>query len=328
MRLLFIFPLIFFMAGLMMEASALPADTKKTLPPLVVTSEVDRAEATTGDVITYTVTFNRDLKLNDIQLPEIGQGISGFRIIEFGKVEPERDENREIEKKWYKLQADVSGSYILPAIELRYLDKYNKERIAKTSEIFVEIKPETGPAGSGPDGKPAESDIRDIKSLEDSPRGLLFWLTLGGSVFFVVLTALVIFFFKRRKRAPDVISIPPHEKALESLERLKNSNFLEERQIKKFHFSLSELLRLYFEERYSIPATDRTNEELIPEVMNFDSIEKREKKQFVHILKKTDLVKFTDYEMQNKESLKLLLEAENFVSQTQPVSQVEEESVV
>ena len=85
-------------------------------PSVEASASVDKAIATTGDVITYRVTLNHRTNVV-VDLPEVGSEIAGLRIIDFGRDKaPETDERVEV-TAWYQLRGDLVGSYILPSIK-------------------------------------------------------------------------------------------------------------------------------------------------------------------------------------------------------------------
>ena len=52
--------------------------------------------------------------------PRPAADIAGFRIIDVGSEEPREEGDRRIEERWYKLRADLVGSYVLPPVEVAY----------------------------------------------------------------------------------------------------------------------------------------------------------------------------------------------------------------
>ena len=116
--------------------------------PLTMQASVDHATPSVGDTITFTLSAEYDTTLKGIELPEIGNEIKGFRIVDFGAEPAIEDDGRTRIKKWYKLQTDISGSYVLPAIKLTYQTASGEQKNAQTSEIFIEVKDFTESIGT------------------------------------------------------------------------------------------------------------------------------------------------------------------------------------
>ena len=126
-----------------------------------VSAQTDRTTATLSESVTFTLSAQYDKGLT-VKLPEVGTQIAGLRITDFGEEGPKEVDNRLVHKKWYKLQADIAGSYIIPAQAVSYAGD-NGTRELKTPQIFIEVKSSLKP---GPD---APKDIIDIKPLEEVP---------------------------------------------------------------------------------------------------------------------------------------------------------------
>ena len=123
---------------------------------------------------------------------------------------------------------------------------------------------------------------------------------------------------------------PPYEIAAAELQNLKESNLLESGAVKRFHFSLSHIIRSYFETQFGLPTTERTLEEIQFEISSVTSVSKEEVNRFIDILRQTDMVKFTDHDPGVVVSLKLLTASQEFIEETKPKTIVEdmEESVI
>jgi hypothetical protein len=233
-------------------------------PPVEVEASIDRAVATTGDVLTYIVTVNYDPAYT-IDAPETGAEIAGFRIIDTRREEPRTVGDRTVEERWYKLRADLVGSYVLPAITVRYTPGEGQEGEAgevKTSEIFVEVE-SVLPA----EGEEAVTDIRGLKELRpiEEPTPWWWWAVGGGAL--LALLGLVIWRVRRgRKARPAAPPLPPHEIAFRALDALRGTDFEDPEAVRRFHFAISEVLRAYVEGRCGLNATDLTTEEILQEI--------------------------------------------------------------
>lgn len=136
-----------------------------------------------------------------------------------------------------------------------------------------------------------KEDIRDLKAwmpLADVP-----WLAI---VAVLLLAAALGYVLWRRRRAKKtgIEPISPPAPVLSALDRLTSLESLrvnDSESVRRFHFELSEALRQGLEDRYRIPATDRTTEELTVLVGN----QVAEASRALGVLKRSDEVKFTDY---------------------------------
>lgn len=288
--------------------------TVQSRSPLEVSSQVDKAVATTGDIITYTVIVDR-LPEVEAQIPEFGAEVAGFRIVDMGTEGPKEIEGRVVTKKWYKLRADMVGSYIIPPVSLSYkpnLDAALKE--IQTPQIFVEVKSAI-PAGE------EQQDIIDIKSLEEPQIDYVLWSgIIGGVVILLLLIVLGVIYYRKRKRAGEVVVKPlAHEVALAELNKLKGKKHADVQEIKKMYFRLSEIFRCYLEDRYSFPATDWTTEEIISQANRNQDLTFELKEQAKTFLLNTDIVKFAEYVPEETQMHEELGRAISFVTATKEV---------
>jgi hypothetical protein len=284
-------------------------------PPIAVNAGVDKAVAATGDVITYTVTVDRSPEVV-VRIPEFGAEIADFRIVDMGTEGPKEIEGRVVIKKWYKLRADTAGSYIIPPVKLAYRPKSDAaEKEIQTSQIFVEVKPDT-PA------RERQKDIIDIKPLEEPQINYLLWLTvIGGAVTAGLLVAGGIICYRRRKKGGEATVKPPaHEAALAELNKLKGVKYNDVQEIKRLYFNLSEIFRRYLEERYGFPATDWTSEEIISQTNKNRELTFELKEQSKLFLHNTDLVKFAESIPGDEQIQEELNRAISFVEATKEVT--------
>ncbi len=319
------------------EPAALPEDAPKD--PVLASATVDRAVATTGDVLTYTVVLDYD-PAYEVLLPEPGADIAGFRILDLGR-EPVREQRgRTIEERWYRLRADLVGSYVLPPLTVRYRQLSQPEAVEpeestdsteiseepaessgngeatewstlQTSEIFVEVE-SVLPA----DGE--VSDIRDIKPITKVDEPLPWtWLAAGGGAL-LLLTGLSLWWWRRSHRVqPAQPPRPAHEVAFAALNNLRGTDFDDPEAVHRFYFRLSEILRTYVEARFGLNATDLTTEEILAQL--------QEGQHFLpqadvlrRFLLATDQVKFADHHPGEEEIRTAYEDALGYVEATRP----------
>ena len=280
-------------------------------------AKVDKALVTTGDIVMFTVILDTP-KMISLQIPNLGDKIQGFRVVDFGAIPEKVVDDRKISSLWYKLQADLVGSYILPAVELQYKNSKGTDEAIKSSEIFVEVESVLGK------DKTAQKDIRDIRPIILSPSTWPYYL-LGAVLAMLVLGASIYYFKKiRKKRHADALNIPAHEIALDALLKLPK------KPLKLYAFTLSEIIRIYFEKTFLLPVTDRTLQEIKREITTV-LLDERLRTKFMFVLEKTDLIKFTDVTIIDEDSESLIQMARQFVEETMPQvmpKNVDEDNIV
>lgn len=139
------------------------------------------------------------------------------------------------------------------------------------------------------------TDILDIKPAQAVSLfwfwGFLLLLVLGG-------LALLARFFRRQKQPTPLIPAVktstknPRENALAALEDLDQQGLCEKGQYRKYYFRLSEILKIYLQEEFAIPAVDATTEELKWLVASLNRMDGKQKDTLHAMGVALDLVKF------------------------------------
>jgi hypothetical protein len=261
------------------------------LPPVEITAQTDRTTATIAETITFTLSALY-AKGSTVQLPEVGTRIAGLRIVDFGEEGPREIDNRLSYKKWYKLQADIVGAYIIPSMTATCTVPDNStRRELKTPQIFIQVKSTL----TNEKGETA-TDILDIKPQQEVPRDLRPWIIgAGAAVILAGALAGVLLYRRRRKKQQLEVGKSAHEIAFEELAKLKQEHLVERGIVREHYFRLSDIFRHYIENRFAIPAVEQTTQELLPEIMNLAGITRQVKTQVREVLFHADMVKFAKY---------------------------------
>lgn len=167
----------------------------------------------------------------------------------------------------------------------------------------------------------AEEDIKDIKAPIKIPLNILeiiLWTLL------VLLILALIYFivkkFLKRKimqvEKPEII-LPPFVVALTKLDELEKEKLWQNGKVKEYHSRITEIIREYFERRFSFPALELTSSEQIQFLAGIKEAEK--------ILKTTeefftnaDLVKFAKFNPVPDLNAIMMSQAKEIVNSTVP----------
>lgn len=301
-------------------AVAPPAETEEPRPAVEVRATVDRAVATTGDLITWTVTVDHDAEL-EVELPGWGGEIDGLEEVDRGTA-PERSwSGRTIEERWIQLRADLVGSYTLPGVEVHYPAIADDDRdvtVATAPEIPIEVESVLPVDG-------AAQDIRDLKPLRRVRAWDWRWWAAGAA------TALLLlglgWWWRRRLRQPPPAEppVPPEVLALERLEALELPATDDAGAIRRYYFAISAILREYVEGRFGLNATDLTTEEIVERVGEVDDLAEAESELLVSFLTATDAVRYAGQQPPGDEPPRLRGTAIDFVHRTPPRIEEEEQ---
>ncbi len=137
----------------------------------------------------------------------------------------------------------------------------------------------------------------------------------------LVLLGLVVAWYLRRPRKvymPRELPLQPHVKALRALARLKGVPRETEVQVEAFYVEVSQVLRLYLEERFGLHAPERTTEEFLAEIEQGDTLTGEQRRSLGQFLEQCDLVKFARLIPDHRVHDQTFQIAEAFVEQTRP----------
>ncbi len=141
--------------------------------------------------------------------------------------------------------------------------------------------------------------IKDIKAPIKASYSWIEALPWVGLGLLAIIVIIVIIYFvsrslKNRKPVPIVLKEPPvdpHVKALHALEELLAKKLWQEGKIKEYYTGITDILRIYLDDRFSINAQEMITDEIVYAMRRVDiSAELKDKLKQVLIL--ADLVKF------------------------------------
>ena len=179
-----------------------------------------------------------------------------------------------------------------------------------------------------PVGTPAS--LHDIHDVIDVPFHFgywflenWYWFAFIGAI--LLLALIVLRYLKNRKpaeaAAPVAIEVAIHERYLQELRVLEGKRLWQAGSHKEYQSSLTDLLRGYIEERYNIPALERTTDGLIHE-LKVSPLDRDQQNQLANVLRLADMVKFAKALPAPAENEQMMTEAIRFIQQTAPLPEM------
>jgi hypothetical protein len=165
----------------------------------------------------------------------------------------------------------------------------------------------TTPSGPVINPNPGE-DIRDIHGPIAIPRATPAWWYVAGAGAVAALAGTLVA-ASRRKRRP----LPPYVRALQALARQRA---LAGGNARDFSVAVSETLRGYLEEAFSIRAPRRTTDELLADLMRDRSPISAHRAELAEFLRHCDLAKFAGWSLSPAQMTAMLTSAEALVRAT------------
>lgn len=233
-------------------------------------------------------------KVNSDYLQSIG---SSIEWIENSKIDTVLSGNQQILKQTFTVTSFDSGAYFFPVLSVLSLDS---TILAQTDSLYFTVN--TIPVDT-------TAAYKDIKGNLSTPLTLHeIWLYIQKYGLLILLIAiligLVIYIIVKYALKKKNNGLKPHQKekpkekahiiAIKALEQLKKKKLWEQGFVKQYYSELTEIIRIYLENRWNIYAMEMVSSEIISEV---------KKKEIdpltIEILQKTlhsaDLVKFAKW---------------------------------
>tara|TARA_B110000467_G_scaffold155868_1_gene168691 strand:- start:1715 stop:2341 length:627 start_codon:yes stop_codon:yes gene_type:complete len=162
-------------------------------------------------------------------------------------------------------------------------------------------------------------DIRGLKDVIDIPTGNEWVLWLFVAVAALVVTGVAAWFVRRRlaRRSEELAPPPPPPPHVVAWERLQRALGLIH-EAEQFCTEVSQIIRVYLEERFNLHAPDRTTEEFLFELQSSQRLICEHKQLLADFLGECDMVKFAKAEPPEQELLNLHEAASRLVGETQP----------
>ena len=186
-----------------------------------------------------------------------------------------------------------------------FLEGQTVTPLAEPSEEIEDIIELDGPEQEGEPGNAVDLKSEPLRN---------FWYWIVGTVLIVLL---VLAFLKGKRKAGPVEAVPcvpPHEKALRGLRDAWSHE--EGMQDQAYAFALSDVLRLYIEEAFSVRAPERTTEEFLEEAAQHEDLKGEFAARLEEFLSLVDLVKFARMPLETRAREELYDSAVQFVEES------------
>jgi len=164
-------------------------------------------------------------------------------------------------------------------------------------------------------------DINDIKKPIDFPN-LLPLIIIGILIGLGVVTFIGLRFAKRFRKIREMLKPlpPPWEEAFAAINRIPVDEWLSNNLIKRYYYTISEILKRYLERRFLFPAVEQTTTELI-RTMKQNKIPERD--GFGNFFTSSDMVKYAKFVPPRDEMVGVIDSVKELISKTKPIQEIQ-----
>jgi hypothetical protein len=275
-----------------------------------VQAQVDPATAKLGDLITFSIRVTHPQALQ-VEPPDLSKSLGTFEVYSSTRLPVVAGADKAMDQFEAVLQDFTTGQQVLPAVEIPYRDPMGNRHTVKTSTFTVLIE-------EVPPGPKDKGDIRGIKGVVGPTAWSPWWWLLAG----VLLSVICYLLWRKRKLAlagpPPPPPVPADVTALQKLQQLAQTDWLQTGKIKEFYIAISEIVRAYLEDGFKTPALERTTSELMRDLRRRSDIPVERQVALKELLEACDLVKFAKFRPDTAEASQAHASAVKFVEQTRP----------
>jgi hypothetical protein len=247
----------------------------------MVKAQIETSQIRIGEQFSYRISVN---ETDNVILPKLE--LKGLEVIDSAKVDTLN--NMLIQK--YIITGFDSGAYYIPQQQV-----YVKNQAYLTDSLLVNVATiaiDTTKVKKFP-----------IKSIKAEP----YTFDDFKIYVYILLAALAIigfwiywFVFRKRKveeEDPTYRVLPPYDEAIYKLNELDEKLLWQNNKVKEYYSELTEIVRGYIERELKVPALEKTTDEVIETLKDFNEAEtintsKETIKKLKELLQEADLVKF------------------------------------
>jgi hypothetical protein len=220
-----------------------------------------RADATkmlVGDQARVFLSAQCDSTKARIQWPQVPDSFGKLEVVEKGKIDTVKKGILTIYTQRLLVSGWDSAEYAIPAFQFNVTPTNGAPYTIQTEGLSFSVS--TVSVDTTKPFKP----IKGIMEVETSWMDYIWWFVGAG----LLLLALIAYIIWRNTRKRPVIVAPPpppepvHEKALRLLSELEAENLWQKGEVKEYYVRLTDILRNYVEDRFDVPALERTTDEL------------------------------------------------------------------
>ncbi len=283
--------------------------------PVKVTATLDSARILIGDQINLKLEVEKPAGLK-IRFAQIPDSLAGkIEVLKKSGIDTTRMKDNSLKLVQNLLITCFdSGSYQIPPFRFDVSEPGKNDSLF-TDWLTLKVMTLQIDTAKGP---------TDIKLPYDAPLTLkevtpyMMGIILIGAILFLLLYSI-----KRKKKnmplfvKPQKPKEPAHIIALRELDRIKEEKLWQKDKIKEYYSDVTEVLRVYIEDRFEIPAMEQTSNEILTSIQrNRNLINDRTLNYLTQILPLADLVKFAKYYPLPDDHSIVLANAYLFVNET------------
>ncbi len=280
-----------------------------------VHARIDAMQLVVGDQARLFIEVQHNPKTSKLQWATIPDSNDHLEVVEKGKIDTTVHGDITVYKQRLLITGFDSGVFQFPALAFTVLPQKDSAYLLHTDSFKLLVQ--TVPV----DTTKGFKSIKGIILVKTSWRDYLGYIGIGLAALLVIAGFIAFFTSKNKKRVPVVKRGPVEtltERTLRELEELERKNLWQQDKIKDYYTELTDIVRLYIEERFNTPAMELTTDELLYKAKMHKALQKY-RQMLETILTTADLAKFAKAQPLPEEHVTAMETAKQFVQSSKPV---------
>ncbi len=257
-----------------------------------ISAKIDSTNIQIGDQIRLQLSTTYNPQLYRVQFPSIQDTFNHFEVVERSKMDTLTGRNENTYKQTVIITNFDSGQWKIPPVAFDIQSLKGEAPQTLLSDSFM-VNVNTLPVDTTKPIRP----IFGIRGAKMPVKQIILY-ALAGLLIAAILGFLIWYFIKtlREKnkkpehKEPEIILLP-HEKALQSLERIEKQQLWQSGLDKQYHTILTDVMRLYLEEQFNMDCFEKTSSEIIQQVKRVKALS-TSRQSLRTIFETADMVKF------------------------------------
>lgn len=251
-----------------------------------VTARLDGAQIVVGDHARLFIETQQP-QGTTLSWAVIPDTFNSLEVVERGKIDTLSQNGLTVYKQRFLITGFDSGLFKIPSFTFTAIPQGGSPYTVNTDSFALSVS--TVPVDTTQPFRP----IKGIMAVKGSWLDYLPYILLGAALLGIIL-GIIIYLKKRRKPVPPAPKAPVEtlqQKTLRQLNELEKQELWQKGKVKEYYIALTDILRIYLEERFRIHAMEQTTDELLEQAYRHTDLS-RYSSELATILRTADLAKF------------------------------------
>jgi len=253
----------------------------------VATAKLDSNSILVGDQVNLQFSFSSKKAVPVLFPNYCDTCIQGIEIVKRSGIDTVADANGYKLTQQFTITAFDSGEYVIPPLPF-----YSQDSVlmAETEALLLTVHT------IAVDTTLAIKDIKEPLSAPITFMEMLPYIVIALLVFGVIIGSIFLIRYLNNRKKPKPLvrqkpKMPAHVLALQALENLWQKKLYQAGYIKQYYSELTDIVRIYIEDRWDIAAMEMVSSEIIAALSSL-AIPAETTRKLEQVLRLADMVKF------------------------------------